>query len=171
MQMDCGGAASNINNRHNRRKVVFRSLGIRRHRKHQRMQHDKHPCRVLRAHFHRPNAKTPALSGGGFWLEGSLTITYFHTGIRTIIGVESFHGPVRDGKGWDRLAMVIRQRGLLRCFAAQPILEEAVILSCVYHTRESNLSLWIAASAFTRRRSIRQTCYRIKPYGQLVSVS
>src|ERR1700759_3890446 len=43
----------------------------------------------------------------------SLTITYFHTGIRTIIGVESFHGPVRDGKGWDRLAMVIRHDGLL----------------------------------------------------------
>ena len=42
---------------------------------------------------------------------GSLTITYFHTGIRTIIGVESFHGPVRDGKGWDRLAMVIRHKG------------------------------------------------------------
>ncbi|MCO8362327.1 hypothetical protein, partial [Burkholderia cenocepacia] len=41
--------------------------------------------------FWRTNAKTPALSGGGFWLEGSLTITYFHTGIRTIIGVESFH--------------------------------------------------------------------------------
>ena len=38
----------------------------------------------------------------------SLTMTYFHTGIRTIIGAESFHGPVRDGKGWDRLAMVIR---------------------------------------------------------------
>ena len=35
-------------------------------------------------------------------------MTYFHTGIRTIIGAESFHGPVRDGKGWDRLAMVIR---------------------------------------------------------------
>ena len=46
-------------------------------------------------------------------LRGSLTITYFHTGIRTIIGVESFHGPVRDGKGWDRLAMVIRHEGLL----------------------------------------------------------
>ncbi|WP_334015994.1 hypothetical protein, partial [Burkholderia orbicola] len=43
-------------------------------------------------YFRRANAKTPALSGGGFWLEGSLTITYFHTGIRTIIGVESFHG-------------------------------------------------------------------------------
>ena len=41
-------------------------------------------------------------------------MTYFHTGIRTIIGVESFHGPVRDGKGWDRLAMIIRH-DLLRC--------------------------------------------------------
>ena len=38
----------------------------------------------------------------------SLTITYFHTGCSTIIGAKSFHGPVRDGKGWYRLAMVIR---------------------------------------------------------------
>ncbi|RXV68199.1 penicillin-binding protein [Burkholderia stabilis] len=32
--------------------------------------------------------------------------------------------------------MVIRQRGLSRCFAARPILEEAVILGCevVSHT-------------------------------------
>ena len=45
----------------------------------------------------------------------SLTITYLHTGIRTIIGVESFHGPVRDGKGWYQLAMVIRHDLLLRC--------------------------------------------------------
>jgi hypothetical protein len=37
-----------------------------------------------------------------------LTMTYFHTGICTIIGAESFHGPVRDGKGWYRLAMVVR---------------------------------------------------------------
>ena len=43
---------------------------------------------------------------------GSLTITYFHTGTRTIIGVESFHGPVRDGKGWYQLAMVIRHEGV-----------------------------------------------------------
>ena len=35
-------------------------------------------------------------------------MTYFHTGIRTIIGAKLFHGPVRDGKGWDQLAMVIR---------------------------------------------------------------
>jgi hypothetical protein len=44
----------------------------------------------------------------GFLGCNSLTITYFHTGTRTIIGVESFHGPVRDGKGWYQLAMVIR---------------------------------------------------------------
>ena len=52
---------------------------------------------------------TPGLgqSAGVFW-EISLTITYFHTGCSTIIGAKSFHGPVRDGKGWDRLAMVIR---------------------------------------------------------------
>ena len=50
---------------------------------------------------------------------GCLTITYFHTGIRTIIGVESFHGPVRDGKGWDQLALVIRHNLLLRCLFRQ----------------------------------------------------
>ena len=50
----------------------------------------------------------------------SLTITYFHTGIRTIIGVESFHGPVRDGKGWYQLAMVIRHEGVSGCCCGQP---------------------------------------------------
>ena len=39
---------------------------------------------------------------------GNLTMSYFHTGIRTIIGAEAFHCPVRDGKEWDHLAMVIR---------------------------------------------------------------
>ena len=40
-------------------------------------------------------------------------MTYFHTGTRTIIGAEAFHCPVRDGKEWDHLAMVIRHKGLL----------------------------------------------------------
>ena len=40
-------------------------------------------------------------------------MSYFHTGIRTIIGAEAFHGPVRDGKEWDHLAMVIRHNLLL----------------------------------------------------------
>ncbi|WP_208451023.1 hypothetical protein, partial [Burkholderia cenocepacia] len=51
---------------------------------------------LRRTLFWRTNAKTPAFRAGVLGL-GSLTITYFHTGIRTIIGVESFHGPVRDG--------------------------------------------------------------------------
>ena len=37
-----------------------------------------------------------------------MTMSYFHTGIRTIIGAEVFHCPVRDGKEWGRLAMVIK---------------------------------------------------------------
>jgi hypothetical protein len=54
-------------------------------------------------------AKNPAeYQLNGVFLITSLTITYFHTGCSTIIGAKSFHGPVRDGKGWDRLAMVIR---------------------------------------------------------------
>ena len=55
-----------------------------------------------------PKAKKPAQILSGLFLITSLTITYFHTGCSTIIGAKSFHGPVRDGKGWDRLAMVIR---------------------------------------------------------------
>ena len=53
------------------------------------------------------NAKAPA-EAGAFVCISSLTMSYFHTGIRTIIGAESFHCPVRDGKEWDQLAMVIR---------------------------------------------------------------
>ncbi|WP_235366244.1 hypothetical protein, partial [Caballeronia zhejiangensis] len=49
-------------------------------------------ARVIRIHGCRASkAKTPPFWGGVFvWSMRSLTITYFHTGIRTIIGVESF---------------------------------------------------------------------------------
>ena len=43
-------------------------------------------------------------------------MTYFHTGIRTIIGAKSFHCPVRDGKEWGQLAMVIRHNFFDRLF-------------------------------------------------------
>jgi hypothetical protein len=52
--------------------------------------------------------KNPTQFCVGIFYITSLTITYFHTGCSTIIGAKSFHGPVRVGKGWDRLAMVIR---------------------------------------------------------------
>ena len=51
--------------------------------------------------------KPPCISHRGY-SNNSLTMSYFHTGTRTIIGAEAFHCPVRDGKEWDRLAMVIR---------------------------------------------------------------
>ena len=54
----------------------------------------------------KQNARTVSSSGG--LLDISLTMSYFHTGTRTIIGAEAFHFPVRDGKEWDHLAMVIR---------------------------------------------------------------
>ena len=34
---------------------------------------------------------------------------YFHNRMITIIGAKAFHGPVRDGKGWFHLAMVVRR--------------------------------------------------------------
>ena len=57
--------------------------------------------------------------GWAFWGCKSLTMTYFHTGTRTIIGAEAFHCPVRDGKEWDHLAMVIRLNWLPACSREQ----------------------------------------------------
>ena len=67
------------------------------------------PDNLLAYTFSRLTLKTKALDIAveGF-LGGCLTMTYFHTGCSTIIGAKSFHGPVRDGKGWYQLAIVIR---------------------------------------------------------------
>ena len=56
----------------------------------------------------RGNKKGLRLFDGGLQGINSLTMSYFHTGTRNIIGAEAFHCPVRDGKEWDHLAMVIR---------------------------------------------------------------
>ncbi len=50
-------------------------------------------------------------------------MTYFHTGIRTIIGAKSFHCPVRDGKEWYQLAMVIRHNGVTDCSLGEQSIE------------------------------------------------
>jgi hypothetical protein len=59
-------------------------------------------------------SKKPSSFDEGF-SNSSLTMSYFHTGTRTIIGAEAFHCPVRDGKEWDHLAMVIRLNWSLSC--------------------------------------------------------
>ena len=56
----------------------------------------------------RQRKRPPSILTEAFRIN-SLTMSYFHTGTRTIIGAEAFHCPVRDGKEWDHLAMVIRQ--------------------------------------------------------------
>ena len=55
----------------------------------------------------KQNARAIGVARAVHW-DISLTMSYFHTGTRTIIGAEAFHFPVRDGKEWDHLAMVIR---------------------------------------------------------------
>ena len=116
-------------------------------------------------HIWREKAKNPArITGRGFayCLLISLTITYFHTGCSTIIGAKSFHGPVRDGKGWYRLAMVIRHN-LYEC--------ASLVLGATLNPEEvfsfSNLGI--------NKQLSSQPCYcqgyRDKPYGQLVLVS
>ena len=38
-------------------------------------------------------------------------MTYFHRRPSTIIGAKAFHCPVRDGKEWYHLAMVVKRNG------------------------------------------------------------
>ncbi len=62
-------------------------------------------------------------------------MTYFHTGIRTIIGAKAFHCPVRDGKEWYHLAMVIRHKRL-------PVL----VLRSTRANSQSRLSAYLIAT-------------------------
>ncbi len=83
--------------------------------------------------FPAGNEKGPVRYEPGLRIN-SLTMSYFHTGIRTIIGAKAFHCPVRDGKEWDHLAMVIRLDLSPRCFFGQ-----------LGQFMESNLSLFDCA--------------------------
>ena len=66
------------------------------------------------ANLAAPKSKTPQYVRTEGFLERAWRLPTFTRVIRTIIGVESFHGPVRDGKGWFQLAMVTRHE---RCVA------------------------------------------------------
>ena len=64
----------------------------------------------FRQHLHKEGADENAPSLRGRFTVISLTMTYFHTGTRTIIGADAFHCPVRDGKEWYHVAMVVRHK-------------------------------------------------------------
>ena len=89
----------------------------------------------------------------------------------TIIGAEAFHGPVRDGKEWFHLAMVVRQRrttGLLRSLRTPTRRSNSEEASFTRLPKAGGASC-IAATLNASRT--RQHGYRIKPHGQLVTVS
>ena len=118
----------------------------------------------------------------------SLTMSYFHTGIRTIIGAKAFHCPVRDGKEWYHLAMVIRHN-LLPCWFSFNFLnkESTQRIHRVYQLhlhKEKCIKIYSITSnnfditnirtcsdaGFIRHQPTNQS-YRVKPHEQLVSVS
>ena len=63
-------------------------------------------------------------------------MSYFRTGVCTIIGAEAFHGPVRNGKGWDHLAIFVRRSLGDPGMRPDPGMEEveAANTSCVLRT-------------------------------------
>ena len=56
-----------------------------------------------------------AVERRGLFGMGSLAVTYFRTRMCTIIGATSFHGPVRDGKGWVQSAMAAKRNLYAPC--------------------------------------------------------
>ena len=74
---------------------------------------------------------------GGFLTDKCLTMTYFHRRTSTIIGAKAFHGPVRDGKEWDHLAMVVKRNRVPASAqgAGWPIWEEAHAVRTVWSWR------------------------------------
>ena len=126
--------------------------------------------------------KTPQRLGCGVLRDKSLTMTYFHRRASTIIGAKAFHCPVRDGKEWYHLAMVVRRNGLSGrgCGPTAPIWEEAQAARSDRAARQQGLCLprVLAAdeAAGTLNGALHSNAhnhqgYRIKPHGQLVSVS
>lgn len=117
-------------------------------------------------------------------------MSYFHTGTRTIIGAEAFHCPVRDGKEWDHLAMVIRHNlSPARALGAGPTNSQsrATITDDVVsgdRSAEDDCTTRRSTVGFARpeRRTLlairsvlavraEHQGYRVKPHGQLVLVS
>ena len=66
---------------------------------------------------------------------GCLALTYFRERKLTIIGATLFHGPVRDGKGWDQRAMDARRNLYAAGEAAKEEEGVVIVMSCCSATR------------------------------------
>ena len=136
-------------------------------------------CVFLKLLF-RSLRKTPSQETGRFRLT-SLTMTYFHTGTRTIIGAEAFHCPVRDGKEWYHFAMVVRHNCLSSWFgfnrSRQPIYRANQLHRFNEPTSNCLLAGFLNASTWHnfldqfKHLTMLDQSYRVKPHEQLVSVS
>ena len=87
-------------------------------------------------------------------------MTYFHKRTFTIIGAKAFHCPVRDGKEWDHLAMVVRRKGLggQRLSSTLPNLEEARRVARVSHRLEVTIGEQQGGLCLTNSFYINGTC-------------
>ena len=64
-----------------------------------------------KAHRCAQTAKSPDFKEvRAFHYRESGSVLLSHGECRTIIGAKAFHGPVRDGKAWDHLAMAARHK-------------------------------------------------------------
>lgn len=114
-------------------------------------------------------------------------MTYFHRRPSTIIGAKSFHCPVRDGKEWDQLAMVVKRNWLSGCGLTQQLQSWKKHNAWWIRVRLDDHARWDVIGVgwlltvqpdfvlndtwYAISPGHNHQCYRIKPHGQLVSVS
>jgi hypothetical protein len=106
-------------------------------------------------------------------------MTYFHTGIRTIIGAKAFHCPVRDGKEWYHLAMVIRHNGLPGLMRSAQTNSQSRFSAFIFDCGQRQVDQTTQAQQTVLLNSTFSVCvftqvcqsYRVKPHEQLVLVS
>lgn len=73
------------------------------------VRHTQIPASALISFVRLYNKKAPTRKSWGFFIYRCLAVTYFRMRMHTIIGATSFHGPVRDGKGWVQSAMTAKR--------------------------------------------------------------
>ena len=97
-------------------------------------------------------------------------MSYFHTGTRNIIGAEAFHCPVRDGKEWDHLAMVIRHNRCRRLSGRSANSQSRPLARGSDSWLRPFSEERIECAGLILDDRCRQS-YRVKPHEQLVLVS
>ena len=116
-------------------------------------------------------------------------MSYFHRCTSTIIGAKAFHCPVRDGKEWDHLAMVVKRNrvsvqslgdctnefGRSTVLSGQLIFRERwvddTVIMIELRCRACCLQGYCRSCIYKRHLNTNLQGYRIKPHGQLVLVS